>query len=156
TEGCRRLGIALGDPAVVRAEVERLASKQDRAVVKVIVSRGEAVSRGYSYSGDESPTRLCLLYGEPATDNRVAESGVRVLTSRVRIGENPALAGLKHLNRLEQVLARAQLKGQDASELLMYCSSGKLISGSMSNVFLVQGGRLRTTRLDLCGVAGIM
>lgn len=155
-EGCRRLGIPLGDPAVVRAEIEQLASKQDRCVVKVIISRGEALLRGYSYTGAETPTRLCFLFGLSAQEDDVAERGVRVLTSSMRLGENPALAGMKHLSRLENVLARAQLKGQDAAELLMYSSSGKLISGSMGNVFLVQQGRLRTPRLDRCGVAGIM
>ncbi|HEY8508831.1 MAG TPA: aminodeoxychorismate lyase, partial [Steroidobacteraceae bacterium] len=156
TESCRRLGIPLEDPSVVRAEVESLASRQDRSVVKVIISRGEALLRGYSYTGSEKPTRISFLFGMSEREDDAVEKGVRVLTSSIRLGESPALAGMKHLSRLEQVIARAQLRGQDASELLMYSSSGKLISGSMGNVFLVREGRLRTPRVDLCGVAGVM
>jgi 4-amino-4-deoxychorismate lyase len=74
----------------------------------------------------------------------------------MRLGENAALAGMKHLNRLEQVLARSEVPADDATELLLFSSSGQLVSGTMSNVFIVQDGRLRTPRIDLCGVAGVM
>jgi 4-amino-4-deoxychorismate lyase len=79
---------------------------------------------------------------------------VRIAT--LRLGENPALAGLKHLNRLEQVLARAEAPATDADELLLFSSSGLLACGTASNVFLVASGRLKTPRLDLCGVSGVM
>ena len=72
------------------------------------------------------------------------------------MGENAALAGIKHCNRLEQVLARVELRDADLAEALMGSSSGRLISGTMSNVFLVHEGRLATPRLDTCGVAGVM
>jgi 4-amino-4-deoxychorismate lyase len=72
------------------------------------------------------------------------------------LGENAALAGMKHLNRLEQVLARAEVPSTEAAELLLFSSSGRLISGTMSNVFIVRNGRLITPRIDVCGVAGVM
>src|SRR5207248_592760 len=62
----------------------------------------------------------------------------------------------KHCNRLEQVLARAEWTDPGIAEALMYSSSGALISGTMSNVFLVRDERLSTPRLDRCGVAGVM
>jgi 4-amino-4-deoxychorismate lyase len=78
----------------------------------------------------------------------------------MRLGENPALAGLKHCNRLEQVLARSEPDAATAAEALMLSRSGKLVSGTMTNVFLVDGPprspRLRTPAIDLCGVAGVM
>jgi 4-amino-4-deoxychorismate lyase len=74
----------------------------------------------------------------------------------MRLGENPALAGLKHCNRLEQVLARREWTDPDISEALLFSSSDRLVSGTMSNVFIVDGSRLRTPRVDLCGVAGVM
>jgi 4-amino-4-deoxychorismate lyase len=72
------------------------------------------------------------------------------------LGENPTLAGIKHCNRLEQILARAECSDSDISEGVLFSSSGKLISGTMTNIFLVKGAALRTPCIDVCGVAGIM
>ena len=96
-----------------------------------------------------------LLRYPPGRSARRRE-GVRVRLGELRLGENPALAGLKHLNRLEQVLARLEWSDPGIAEALLFSSSGALVSGSMSNVFLVHGGRLATPRLDRCGVAGVM
>jgi len=79
---------------------------------------------------------------------------VRIAT--VRLGENPLLAGLKHCNRLEQVLARREWTDPAIADSLMFSSSGALISGTMSNVFLVLDAKLVTPRVDRCGVAGVM
>jgi 4-amino-4-deoxychorismate lyase len=122
--------------------------------VKLILTRGVAVARGYRPTGQEKATRILLRYPWPSYDPALARDGVRVRTAALRLGENPALAGLKHLNRLEQVLAAAAL--QDADEALMYSSSERLIAGIMSNVFLTTDGKLLTPQLDVCGVAGVM
>lgn len=153
--GCRRLALSC-DLAAVAAEVRELAAGSGRAIVKVLVTRGAATARGYAPSGTEHPTRIALRYAWPQDDARLAQDGVRVRLAATRLGENPALAGLKHCNRLEQVLARAELRDADFAEALMFSSGGRLISGTMSNVFLVRQGRLVTPRLDTCGVAGVM
>jgi 4-amino-4-deoxychorismate lyase len=150
--GCQRLGICGVDAAAVREEVESLARGASDSIVKLIVTRGEMQARGYGASGTETARRIALRYPWPAQDRQPA----RVRTAQMRLGENPALAGLKHLNRLEQVLARAELRGTGESELLLFGSSGRLVSGTMSNVFLVHDGCLVTPRLDTCGVAGVM
>ena len=74
----------------------------------------------------------------------------------LRLGENPALAGIKHCNRLEQVLARRECSDPDIAEALLFSSSGALVSGTMSNVFLVRGSQVLTPCIDRCGVAGVM
>jgi len=153
--GCRRLALAT-DLAAVAAEVRELAAGAGRAIVKVLVTRGVATARGYAPSGTERPTRITLRYAWPEDDAHLAQDGVRVRIAATRLGENPALAGLKHCNRLEQVLARAELRDAELAEALMFSSGGRLISGTMSNVFLVHQGRLATPRLDACGVAGVM
>ncbi|HEY7964735.1 MAG TPA: aminodeoxychorismate lyase [Steroidobacteraceae bacterium] len=153
--GCRRLALAT-DLAAVAAEVRELAAGAGRAIVKVLVTRGVATARGYGPSGTERPTRITLRYAWPEDDAHLAQDGVRVRIAATRLGENPALAGLKHCNRLEQVLARAELRDAELAEALMFSSGGRLISGTMSNVFLVHQGRLATPRLDACGVAGVM
>jgi 4-amino-4-deoxychorismate lyase len=150
--GCRRLGISGVEADAVRTEVESLASGTGDSIVKLIVTRGDMQVRGYAAAGNETARRIALRYPWPAEDRQP----VRVRTAQMRLGENPALAGLKHLNRLEQVLARAELRGTSESDLLLFSSSGRLVSGTMSNVFIVHDGHLITPHLDTCGVAGVM
>ncbi|MGB6605062.1 MAG: aminodeoxychorismate lyase [Steroidobacteraceae bacterium] len=152
--GCTRLHILFRHADALRSEIEALAAPVCRAIVKVLVTRGPAVERGYRVTGAEEATRVTLRYRWPQEDP--AEAGVRVRLAALRLAENPLLAGLKHLNRLEQVLARHEWSDPGIAEALMLDVSGNLVSGVMSNVFLVQNGRLRTPRVDRCGVAGVM
>jgi 4-amino-4-deoxychorismate lyase len=154
--GCQRLGIDSGDLAEVRAEVSSLAREVENAIVKVILTRGTALARGYGVTGREKATRITFRYAWPPETPTESQDGVRVRTAKLRVGENPALAGLKHCNRLEQILARREWTDPGIAESLLYSSSGRLVSGTMSNVFIVEGSRLRTPRLDFCGVAGVM
>ena len=154
--GCERLGIDLGARGGLMDDVSRLAAGQNRSMIKVLVTRGAATARGYAPGGDERPTRIVLRYDWPAEDPRVAKEGVAVRIADLTLPENPRLAGLKHLNRLEQVLARADLRGSGLDEALLLSRSGCLVSGTMSNVFVVSGSRVATPQLDRCGVAGVM
>jgi 4-amino-4-deoxychorismate lyase len=154
--GCTRLGLALGEVAPLSREVCEMAAGTERAIIKVLVTRGTALARGYACTGAETPTRITLRYAWPAEDPALSEEGVRVRIATLRLGENPALAGLKHCNRLEQVLARREWADPQIAESLLFSSSAALVSGTMSNVFLVLDSTLVTPRVDRCGVAGIM
>ena len=153
--GCQRLGIDAG-PDDIGAEIRALAGEVDNAIVKLMLTRGMAVARGYGVTGREKATRITFRYPWPPETGTESQDGVRILTAKLRLGENPALAGLKHCNRLEQVLARREWTDPGIAEALLYSRSGKLVSGTMSNVFIVDGSGLRTPRVDLCGVAGVM
>jgi len=154
--GCNRLGIDPGNLEDLRVEVRGLAGEVDAAIVKVILTRGAAVARGYGVTGREKATRITFRYAWPQETAHESQDGVRVRTAALRLGENPLLAGLKHCNRLEQVLARREWTDPAIAEALLFSSSGKVISGTMSNVFVVKGSRLSTPRVDLCGVEGVM
>ena len=161
--GCQVLGLPTPETRVLREELERLCGAQERSIVKLIVTRGPATVRGYAVSGSEQATRLAIRYSWPVEEPDLCQQGVSVRMAAVRLGENPALAGLKHCNRLEQILARAEPRAAGAAETaeaLMLSRSGNLVSGTMTNVFLVDGPahapRLRTPALESCGVAGIM
>jgi 4-amino-4-deoxychorismate lyase len=154
--GCQRLGIEPGNLDEVRAEVSSLAREVENAIVKVILTRGTALARGYGVTGREKATRITFRYAWPPETPTESQDGIRVRTAKLRLGENPLLAGLKHCNRLEQILARREWADPGIAESLLFSSSGRLVSGTMSNVFIVEGSRLRTPRLDLCGVAGVM
>jgi 4-amino-4-deoxychorismate lyase len=155
-EGCRRLGIRIPALREIRSEIATLAAQSPRAVIKLLVTRGAAGARGYAVSGAETANRVLLRYAWPAEDPQLAVAGVRLRTARTCLGENPALAGLKHCNRLEQVLARGEWQDPGIADALMYSSAGVLVSGTMTNVFTVRNSELQTPRLDRCGVAGVM
>ena len=153
--GCERLGIDAGHDDIA-AEIRSLAGEVDSSIVKLVLTRGIAVARGYGFTGREKATRITFRYPWPPENRTGSQDGVQVRTATLRLGENPALAGLKHCNRLEQVLARREWTDPGIAEALLFSSSGKLVSGTMSNVFIVDGSGLRTPRVDLCGVAGVM
>jgi 4-amino-4-deoxychorismate lyase len=153
--GCRCLQIPEPPALLLGAEIAQLAAGHDRSVVKLLLLRGQAQARGYAVSGRERPTRLLLRYPWPA-DPPLTAGGVQVRLARLRLGENPQLAGIKHCNRLEQVLARAEWTDPAIAEALLFSAGGALIGGTASNVFLVRGERLLTPALGRCGVEGVM
>jgi len=152
--GCSRLGISTPSLSVLRAEVDAAVTlAPGLAVLKIIVTRGSAQRRGYAPQGNERPRRLLTLWSSTAL---AFDGGVELRIASIRLGENPALAGIKHLNRLENVLAAAEPGADGVFDSLMLDSSGNLVSGSMSNVFIVRAGGVVTPRIDRCGVAGVM
>jgi 4-amino-4-deoxychorismate lyase len=153
--GCERLQLRFDRFAALGAEIAAVAAGAERCLVKLILTRGVARRRGYGPLGDETPTRIVARYDWPASAP-AAQQGFRVGISSVTLGMNPLLAGLKHLNRLEQVLAQSEMRGQDLDEALMLSSAGQVICGTMSNVFFAGEAELFTPSLHDCGVAGVM
>jgi 4-amino-4-deoxychorismate lyase len=155
--GCERLGIQPPGQEEIAADLRGLVSGTERAIVKLLVTGGEAVARGYARSGSERATRITIRYPWPHDDPAQLHDGVMTRTLSIRLGENPRLAGLKHCNRLEQILARAEIANDpQLAEGILFSSSGNLVSGTMTNVFLVRESVLLTPRIDQCGVAGVM
>ena len=150
--GCERLGLAPPEAAQLRAEATSLAHGLPRALVKIIVTRGVATARGYRPTGDEVPARIVSVHDWPAAP----PAEFRVGLSPVRINSNPLLAGLKHLNRLEQVLAQRAAGEAGLHEVLMCGERGTVACGSMSNVFVWQRDELLTPPAIECAVAGVM
>lgn len=154
--GCARLGIPVPPPALLEEEISRVAAVCDPdGIVKVIVTRGEG-GRGYRPPTTASPTRIVSGHEPPAHDPRSSSAGIVLRLCTTRLGRNPVLAGLKHLNRLEHVLARAEWDDPAVPEGLMLDDRGFAVCGTQSNVFAVLGDRLVTPPVDQCGVAGVM
>jgi 4-amino-4-deoxychorismate lyase len=152
-EGERRLGFPASDGDTLRREID-IVSSGSRCIVKLIVTRGSG-ERGYRPPRPARPTRIVVAWDWPATA-AAAATGARVGWCRTHLGRNPALAGLKHLNRLEQVLARAEWDDGVMDEGLMCDDRGHVIAATQANLFAKVGGRWATPRLDECGVAGVM
>lgn len=152
---CERLLIPFQAWDVLEREMAQLASGRETGVVKTILSRG-AGGRGYSVAGCDTPTRILSVSAEPSHYARWREQGVTLSLSDVRLGRNPLLAGIKHLNRLEQVLIRAGLEHTTADEALVQDSDGWLVECCAANIFWRQGQTVFTPHVDYAGVNGIM
>lgn len=154
--GCRRLRIMPPETAGLRREIAALALGQSRAIIKLIVTRGVG-GRGYRPDPGAHGHPIIMRYPWPAHVERRAREGIRLRVCRTRLASNPALAGLKHLNRLEQVLARMEWR-DDAryQEALMLDWQDRVIEGTMTNLFIVRAGCLLTPDLTTSGVAGVM
>jgi 4-amino-4-deoxychorismate lyase len=154
-EGCRRLGLPAPEEKWLREEVARVAGTEARAVVKIILTRGSA-GRGYRADASSTVTRIVQRLPWPAYPLAASNEGVAVRWCETRLARQPRLAGVKHLNRLEQVLARAEWQ-EDYAEGLMRDTDGLVIEGTMTNLFLVTAdGTVVTPDLSQSGVAGVM
>jgi len=152
-QGCRRLNIPFNGWNKLESEIEQLAAAVtgvERAVIKLIITRGSG-GRGYQAPDMAEPMRMVILSPWPERP----ETPAKLCFCETPLGCNPALAGIKHLNRLEQVLARAEWN-DEFDEGLMSNLSGDVIEGTMSNIFIVRDNLLITPDLTQCGVEGIM
>jgi 4-amino-4-deoxychorismate lyase len=153
-DACERLNL----PVIPAQQwLDDIAALQPRGdvVIKLIQSRGVS-GRGYAYSDSEQqPVRVCALYPWPDYPQQ-NQQGIRVMICKTPVSINPALAGIKHLNRLDNVLARNEWREPHIAEGLMLDHQQHVIEGTMSNVFCVLDDQLYTPALELCGVRGVV
>jgi len=154
-QGASRLLIDGVDWCALEAEMVNAAQQQHDGVLKALITRGSG-GRGYSAAGCQLPTRIVSISAYPAHYHRLRESGARLVLSPVRLGQNPLLAGIKHLNRLEQVLIRTQLEQTGADEALVLDTAGKLVECCAANLFWREGQQVFTPLLTQSGVSGTM
>ena len=154
--GAQRLGLPAIESGRLHEETLRVCRDSARAVVKLIVSRGSG-PRGYRATRHQGAvTRIIMMTDWPEYPEYYYTEGIRLRLCDTRLGWNPQLAGIKHLNRLEQVLARSEWYDPEIPEGLMQDQAGQVIEGTQSNIFIVCAGCLLTPALTQCGVAGVM
>jgi 4-amino-4-deoxychorismate lyase len=153
-DGCRRLGMPAPPVEQIENDCLRAVEGFGAAVVKLTLTRGPG-PRSYPPPPEPSMTRIVVSTAQQVSEAEAA----RPLTLRVcetRLGCNPLLAGMKHLNRLEQVLAGAELRDTGADEGLMRSTDDRIVCATAANFFMVRDGVLLTPRISDCGVAGVM
>jgi 4-amino-4-deoxychorismate lyase len=150
--GCARLGIPMPPPELIEEECLQVLEDLGTGVVKLIVTRGSG-PRGYRPPREPTVTRV-VMAGAP----RALEpgEGIAVRVCETRLARNARLAGMKHLNRLEQVLACAEWNDPAIAEGLMLATDDRVIGATAANIFFVRHGRLYTPDIRDCGVAGVM
>ena len=153
-ESCERLRIPVPDAAQLWREVLEVTCGMPHSVARITVTRGIG-ERGYALPASPRPMRVVTAFAPPQVADSAYTQGVRMRVCDIRLAEQPLLAGMKHLNRLEQVLARAEWDDSAIVEGVLCDSHGRAISATMANLFAVVGGVLLTPALDRCGVAGV-
>jgi len=147
--GCEKLSIKKIDEIVWFNDIKKALSLSlnKRCVVKLILSRGNSV-RGYGYKDNIEPVRVVII--SDMTQSLINKSYV-LEYAKSGYHSNPKLAGIKHCNRLEQILARSNLSSNEA---IMLDEQENVISVTQGNIYFVFGNKLLTPKLDRCGVVG--
>lgn len=152
-EGCRRLGLSPPELELLVAECRELLGDSDSAVIRVAMTRG---SGGRAYFPPEIPetTRILMRRELPEDLEALRARGLDMYTSTIRLDETP-LGGLKHMNRLPQVLIARECARQGVGEALVLDSQGMIVEGLAGNVIVVRGGRLIAPGPHPAAVAGV-
>jgi 4-amino-4-deoxychorismate lyase len=157
--GLARLNIVL-EPSVIEGHKDKLLAQvsvdglNSNGLLKIIVTRGVG-GRGYAPS-DSAPTVILTWFATPINSAPSAEYGVNARLCTTKLSRNAQLAGIKHLNRLEQVLAAQELQTTSVDEGLLLDTENNVIEAISKNIFLIKNNTLYTPLLTYSGVKGVM
>ena len=152
--GCHTLKIPFPSTNLLMDEISHVSKNCTHGVLKLMLTRGSG-GRGYRQPDSIQTTRFIALHPYPTYPENYATQGVDVRFCTTRLGLNATLAGLKHNNRLDQVLARAEWQ-DECQEGLMLNLNEHVIEGTMTNLFVVKNGVLYTPELNLSGIVGFI
>ena len=153
-ESCERLRMPAVDVPQLWREALEVTRDLPQSVVRITLTRGIG-ERGYTPPLSPQPTRIVAAFAPPPVGDEIYSRGVRLRVCDIRLAEQPLLAGMKHLNRLEQVLARAEWNDPAIAEGVLCDTHGRVISATMANLFALVDGVLLTPAVDRCGIAGV-
>lgn len=154
SHGCQRLNLVTQNKNVIAEEIRALADGES-CVIKLILTRGVR-DRGYAYDAcDLTYTRIIDKNPLPDSNVEYALNGINLTLCQHQIPHNKKLAGIKHLNRLDQIIGRSECPA-GYQEAAMMDSNGYLVEGTMSNIFMLADGIWHTPGLEHCGINGVM
>lgn len=156
---CDKIGLPMPAPNHLLRDLEnalaRTTVNTGHCVAKLIVScAGD--ERGYRRPDGATALSRIGIFPDAPLDDDVYTSGVVVRLCGTVAACQPQLAGIKSLNRLDQVLARSEWSDPGIFDGLMCDDDGHLVCGTRTNLFVVRENHIETPKLDRCGVAGIM
>lgn len=153
--GCKVLGLQNLEISLLEKELQQVlaADAKTDCVIKIIITRGVG-GRGYKPT-IQTLTRIVQKFPWPEYPDSFVERGINVTQCDFHLSRQSKLSKIKHLNRLEQVLARSEWE-DEYQEGLVCDEAGNIIEGTSANVFFQTKDGLVTPKLDLCGVAGVM
>lgn len=151
---CSALGITPPAQSELLRDIQTIAEQLPDCALRITVTRGSG-GHGYAIPEKLQSRRVVSANSLPAYPAQWAEQGVSVRICEIRLAAQSRLAGIKHLNRLENVLARTEWHDPAIAEGLLLDDEGNVIEGTRCNVFIVEDGKLFTPDLSHCGVAGL-
>ncbi len=153
-QDCAALYLACPTSETLLSDISTLTATSPNGVGKIIITRGNG-QRGYAIQWAQNSTRIVSISPTPSFEEFHYTTGIRLHRCVLKLGHQPRLAGIKHLNRLENVLAATECLEEGAPEGLLEDTDGFVISGTRSNLFVIRGGTLYTPDLTRCGVSGV-
>ena len=156
-KGCKILKIKCPKELFLRKEINKFIkkTKKKKFVLKIIISRGIG-GRGYNPPRNSKPTRILGIYDWPNYPEINFTKGIIMDVCKTRISSQPFLSQIKHLNRLEQIIARSEWQSKTISESIMLDFNDNVIEGTMSNIFGVKKNIFYTPNIKFSGIEGIM
>src|SRR5690606_6972959 len=152
---CDALHIDCPESSLLLDDIARLfAHHKDKAVAKIIITRGIG-ARGYAIQDQMPSNRIVLRSPYPQLPQEYFDQGVRLTVCQLRLSHQPKLAGVKHLNRLENVIARSEWSDVRFADGILLDVDQNVIECTMSNLFIRNGTVLKTPDLTRCGVSGV-
>lgn len=151
---CDALKIPCPSAMLLSAELQQLGHAQADGIAKIILTRGVA-PRGYAPPARAETTRILSVTPSTSYPPEYHSEGICLHVCRLSLSHQPLLAGIKHLNRLENVLAAGEWSDPHIPEGLLSDIAGHVISGTRSNLFMFRDDILYTPDLSRCGVAGV-
>ena len=154
-EGCKKLALLVPNKVELTEQLSLVATQYDLAVLKVIITASSG-GRGYARSTNSKNELIIMVHDYPQHYDELAIDGITLGNSKQQMGINPMLSGLKHLNRLEQVLLRQELANTKEDDLVVTNVHNDVIEATSANLFLWLNGQLCTPDVANSGVNGIM
>lgn len=153
-EGCHHFNIPFEQHDILLKEIITIARNYSLAVLKIIITAGSG-GRGYSKDGANSPLSIVSIHEFPSHYQEWKEKGINISNGSIRLGLNPLFNGLKHLNRLEQVMIRKELDSSSADDFVVTDLNGHIVESSCANIFWFKEGLLCTPKIDNAGIKGV-
>jgi len=153
--GCTTLGLISPDFSLLTQHICKLAIKYPLAVLKIMITAG-AGGRGYSRQGVMHSNVIVMIFEFPQHYLNWQQQGINLGVARTQLGLNGILAGIKHLNRLEQVCIRQELDQREEDDLLVSDINKCVVESSCANIFWFKEGCWQTANIKQAGIAGLM
>ncbi|MGM0525404.1 MAG: aminodeoxychorismate lyase [Pseudomonadota bacterium] len=150
TEASKQLLLPTLDIDRVEQYIQQAVAADESCAIKIIVTRGTG-GRGYAAPNATSPSIYLIKSPLP----RIETPLVNVVTAQIRLGQQPLLAGLKTLNRLEQVLLASERQQRSVDDLLVLDQQNNIVEACQGNLFWRTSKGWFTPKLANCGVDGV-
>lgn len=153
-ECAERLGFPELDFYSLENKITQQITDLQLSVLKILITRGEG-GRGYGLPSECNITILLSVLDYPRNYSALAKKGVRLEISPIKLAAQPYLAGLKTLNRLEQVLIKRAMQTQNCDDVLVLDHNNNVIEASAANIFAIKNHKVFSPLVDECGIKGV-